>query len=58
MMKNWWRLQMMIMMTNDVIDNDWWRWCQTSLKIQWRFNDSLSVTVNDAAPWCEHSQQK
>ena len=54
-MKKWWWWQMTITMMNDVIDNDWWRWRwwwhQTSLKIWWRFNDGLSITVNDAAPW-------
>ena len=44
---------MTIRMTIDVIVIDWWWWWwpQKSLKIWWRFNDGLAVTINDAAPW-------
>ena len=57
MMKKWrwrWRWRQMTMtmtMTNIVIDNNWWRRCQTSLKFWWRSNDDLGVSVNHAALW-------
>ena len=58
MKKWWWRWrQMMIMVTNGVINNDWWgwQWRQTSLKKKWRRHDDLAISITDAAPWLDYN---
>ena len=53
MTKKWWKSCGKMTVTNVIIFLiKWrWRWCQTPLKIKWRCQDDLAVSVNDAAPW-------